>query len=186
MVTSGTNPLSAPFDVLIVRGGVSTAGASLAAAATLALRSRRRLVATADGLAAAALVGLAGWHAGCLFRSGSCLGSPTDLPWGIPLEGSTVPRHPVELYAAILLLAAGMGVSWWRARGSPAPGAPAAVAVVVAAAVRLVTEPFRPSLDGGPVAFYLTAAAAGFVGLAVATVRPRLSRRGSGDDRERP
>ncbi|HKX74690.1 MAG TPA: hypothetical protein VJR05_04795, partial [Acidimicrobiia bacterium] len=96
------------------------------------------------------------WHAGCLWRS-TCLGTASDLPWAFPLPGSTVSRHPVELYAA-LLFAVG---AWALSRWSLPTGVPAGLAVAWAAGTRLVTEPLRPSLTGGPVAFYVAALIAG-------------------------
>jgi len=86
---------------------------------------------TAAWLAAAALAGLAGWHAGCV-TSGSCLGTATDLPWGYALDGGTVDRHPVELYAALLLAGAAIAVAAWKQRGFPPRGAPAAAAIAAA------------------------------------------------------
>ncbi|MDX1450337.1 MAG: hypothetical protein R3246_14905, partial [Acidimicrobiia bacterium] len=80
MIADGVNPIANPGDVIIVRAGVATGPASVLAIATIAVLARRDLIVIADGLAAAALGGLAGWHAGCLTRD-ACLGSPSDLPW---------------------------------------------------------------------------------------------------------
>jgi hypothetical protein len=71
MIIDGVNPFSHPGDVLLVRGGVSTAIASLAAILTYLWMGRRQPIAMADGISAAALAGLAGWHAGCVFRDGA-------------------------------------------------------------------------------------------------------------------
>ena len=68
MLIDGVNPIAHPMDVILVRSGVSTAGASLGALAVFAWLSRKEPIAMADGIAAAALAGLAGWHAGCLVR----------------------------------------------------------------------------------------------------------------------
>ena len=168
MVSQGLNPLTNPFDVIIVRGGVSTPAAALAATATLAWPARRD-PALIDSLAPAALAGLAGWHAGCLWRN-ACLGAASDLPWTWSLPTSEVTRHPVELYAAILLIAGAyaVGRSGWR------PYLRSGLALSIAGGARLLTEPMRPSISGGPVLWY---AAAVVVGIAVALLGNRLHRR---------
>jgi len=163
MLANGTNPLTNPGDVVLVRGGVSTMVAPLAAMAVFLIASRREPVAMSDGIAAAALAGLAGWHSGCLVRD-ACLGTATDLPWALTQQGSNVGRHPVELYAAVLFAIAAVAIAAWKAHGRPPPGVPASLAVAAAAAIRLVTEPMRPSLGGGPVWFYAACIVAGLIG----------------------
>lgn len=183
MALDGVNPINHPGDVIIVRAGVATVGATIGAGATFLWLARREPVAMADGIAAAMLAGLAGWHAGCLFRSG-CLGTATDLPWAVAQPGSTITRHPVELYAAGLLLLAAIAVALWKAWGRPSAGLPASLGVAAAAGIRLATEPLRPSLGGGPVWWYLVgfvgglAAAAGFWWRARTRGRPRPAPRG--------
>lgn len=159
MLLGGTNPLARPADLLIVRGGVDPVGATLGALATVAVLRRRAVLPMLDRLALPSLAGLAAWHGACLVRS-SCLGTPSDLPWAFAEAGSTISRHPVELYAALLLATAALLL--WRARGA-APGVLAGWALVAATAARLATEPMRPTLGSGRVAAYT-------VGLAVATV----------------
>jgi len=163
MLVDGVNPIAHPMDVILVRSGVSTVGASVGAAAVFALQARRNTITMADGISAAALAGLAGWHAGCVVR-GSCLGTASDLPWAIAQEGSTVTRHPVGIYAALLLAFAAILVAWWKAYRRPPAGSPAAIAIIAAAGTRLATEPFQPSISGGPVWFYASGLALG-VGL---------------------
>ena len=131
MVMVGVNPLTNPFDVILVRGGVDTVAASIAALATLVWVFRTDLTAL-DVLAPAVLLGLAGWHAGCLW-TGSCLGSATGGDWGFTLPGSGVGRHPTELYAALALVALAFAVT--------RPGTPfvaTGLALAAAGAVRLV------------------------------------------------
>lgn len=169
MILDGVNPLTNPADILIIRGGVATGPATIAALATVVWLGRGVVWEVLDGLSAAALAGLGGWHGGCVVRD-SCLGSPSELPWAIAQEGSAVTRHPVEIYAALLLLAAGIVVALWRARGRPALGLPAGVALAVASGVRLFTEPLRPSLGNGPVWWYLAGVLAG-IAVIVASVR---------------
>ena len=100
MIGDGVNPIANPGDILLVRGGVSTGFASMGALAAMAWAMRHHLPAAFDVLAPSALAGLSGWHAGCVWRSG-CLGTASDLPWAMTVPGSTVGRHPVELYAAV-------------------------------------------------------------------------------------
>lgn len=156
MVGAGVNPLTNPFDVILVRGGVDTVGASLAAIATLAWVFRSDLM-TLDALASPGLAGLAGWHAGCLWTD-SCLGTATGGDWGFTLAGSNVARHPTELYAAaafvLLAFVAARTTTPFRATG---------VAIAGAGAVRAATQPIRPSLTGGPLWAYLAAIALGAV-----------------------
>jgi prolipoprotein diacylglyceryltransferase len=165
MLANGTNPFTNPGDIMLVRGGVSTIVAPLATITVFLFISRKEPVAMADGISAAALAGLAGWHAGCLFRD-ACLGTATELPWAITQAGSSVGRHPVEVYAAALLAIAAVALAAWKAYRRPPAGVPTSMAVAVAAAVRLVTEPMRPSLGGGPVWFYGVALVAGLVAAA--------------------
>lgn len=163
MIANGTNPVAHPGDLLLVRGGVSTVAAPLVAGIVFLAISRREPVAMSDGISAAALAGLAGWHAGCVFR-GACLGTATELPWAVTQSGSSIGRHPVELYAAGLLAAGAVALALWKAHRRPPPGVPASLAVAWAAAVRLATEPMRLSLGGGPLLFYTAALALGIVG----------------------
>lgn len=148
MVASGVNPLTHPLDVLVVRGGVSSVAATFGVLAMAAWRSRDDLWPTLDALAAPALYALAGWHAGCVF-TGSCLGTATDLPWGVAATAGGVPRHPTEAYAAVLLLVAATAVWLLRRHGRDRSGVAVAAAAVAGAAIRLATEPLRASLGSG-------------------------------------
>jgi hypothetical protein len=167
MIAQGVNPITSIGDFIVVRGGVDTAAASIAFLTTLAWTSRGSLE-DLDAIAPATLLALAGWHAGCLWR-GACLGTVSDLPWAWALEGGTVTRHPVELYAAIGLAAGAWLVSrlGWRALLRAGSG------LSIAAAVRLLTEPLRPSITGGPVWWYVAGVA---VGLLAVAAGPRLIR----------
>lgn len=173
MIGDGINPLTHPADLMIIRGGVATGPAAVAALATVAWIGRDELWPVFDGLAAAALAGLGGWHAGCVVRD-ACLGTPSDLPWALAQEGSTVTRHPVELYAALLLLIGAALLAAWKMRGRPAPGIPAGVALTLAALTRIATEPMRPTLGGGPTAWYSVGFAVG-LGVAIWSWNRRCS-----------
>ena len=171
MLAGGTNPLTNPGDLLIVRGGVATGPAATAALLTAGLLARKDLRPTLDAAAPAALAGLAGWHAGCLTRS-ACAGTPTDAPWGITTAGGDIARHPVELYAAVLLAVAVIALIWWKRRHPPA-GLVAGAALLGASVVRLATEPLRVGLGGGPEAWYAAGFVAAFGIIAVGAIRSR-------------
>lgn len=164
MAIQGVNPITNVGDILIIRGGVHTGAAGVAFIGVL-LWSTRRSPGAIDALSPAVLLALAGWHAGCLWRD-ACLGTPSNLPWAWALGDGAVTRHPVELYAAVGLAAGAWVVSrlgWhlWARSG---------VALALAAGVRLLTEPLRPSITGGPVWWYAAGLALGVV---VALVGPR-------------
>ncbi len=168
MVQQDVNPLTAPSQIILVRGGVDTGFATLGALAALAwmLRGRTTL---ADSLAPSALLGLAGWHAGCLWRS-ACLGTASELPWAWAQSGSSITRHPVEIYAALGLMAMAALI----ARLGPRPYLKTGLALAGAGVMRLATEPMRLTLTGGPVAWYTAAIV---VGLSLALLGPSLPMR---------
>jgi hypothetical protein len=120
-------------------------------------------------MAPAILLALAGWHAGCLWR-GACLGTVSDLPWAWSQTGSSVTRHPVEIYAALALALGAYLVSrlGWR------PWVRAGAALALASGIRLATEPLRPSITGGPIGWYVAGLVLGIVGIVLG---PRLVRR---------
>lgn len=155
MLGDGVNPITHPGTMLIVRAGVDTGFASLGALAYLAWGSRLQL-SLLDAVAPTALAALAGWHGGCLWR-GTCLGTASDLLWAYSQVGSAVDRHPVELYTALAFLATAFAGSRLPAREGRAAG----LALATAGAIRLATDPMRPSLSGGPTAWYLAAIAVG-------------------------
>jgi prolipoprotein diacylglyceryltransferase len=175
MLVNGIAPWAHPMDVLIVRAGVSTVGASLTAVAVYLLLARTAPVVMADGIAAAALAALAGWHGGCLTRS-ACLGTPSTLPWAMAQQGSPITRHPVEIYAAVLFAIAAAAIGFWKQRGRPPLGVPASLATAAAGAIMLLTEPMRPSLAGGPTWFYAAAVVAGLTATAASWLVGRRNR----------
>jgi prolipoprotein diacylglyceryltransferase len=184
MILDGVNPIAHPADILLVRAGVSTVGATLGAFAVFGWLARRDLVPMADGVAAAALAGLAGWHAGCIPRA-ACLGTASDLPWAAAQEGSTITRHPVALYAALLFAGAAVAIALWKAYRWPGFGVPASAALAAAGAIRLLTQPMQPSLDGGPVWFYALGIVVGLAGVVWFAWGVRLPRFSGGDAEER-
>ncbi len=165
MLSQGISPLANPSDIIVIRGGVLTAAAALAFVATFHW-STRSDPSSMDAAAPAVLLGLAGWHGGCLWRD-ACLGTQSDLPWAWALGTSEITRHPVELYAALGLALA----AWLVSRLGWRPWLRSGVALGVAAAVRLATEPLRPSITGGPIWWYVAGI---MVGLLAAGLTPRL------------
>lgn len=165
MMSVGINPLTDPGQLLLVRSGVSTVGATVGAAAMFGWLARRDLIGASDAIAPSAVAALSGWHAGCLTTAG-CLGTESTLPWAMALDGSTVTRHPVELYAAVLLALGAVGLALWKQHGTPPRGTIAGIGIASAAGIRLATEPLRISLDGGPVWFYAVGVVVG-IGIAV-------------------
>lgn len=168
MILQGINPLANPLDILIVRGGVHTGAAAIGAIVAYLWAAKWHLP-YLDATAPAAVLGLAGWHAGCLWR-GACLGTPSELIWAWSEPGSAVTRHPVELYAALGLIAVACVVAKMPWRLLTRAGA----ALALVGLVRLVTEPMRLSITGGPVWWYVAAVA---VGLLMAWKGPLLEER---------
>lgn len=165
MIAQGTSPLLHPGDILVVRGGVHTAGATVGALVAY-LWSVRGEIRYLDAITPAALLALAGWHGGCLWRN-ACLGVASDLPWALAGPASVVSRHPVELYAALALAAA----AWAVARLSLRPMLRSGLGLAAAGMARLLTEPLRLSLTGGPTGWYITAVA---IGLVAALAGPKV------------
>jgi prolipoprotein diacylglyceryltransferase len=166
MIGQGINPLINPAEIIVIRGGVGTVAASTGFLVSLLL-STRRSPGAVDAMAPSVLLGLSAWHAGCLWTN-ACLGTASTLPWAWTQDSSLVSRHPVELYAAFGLAIGAVVVSrlGWR------PWLRAGVALGIAAGVRLLTEPMRPSLDGGPTVWYFVGL---IVGVSVAMFGSRLS-----------
>jgi prolipoprotein diacylglyceryltransferase len=160
MAQVGINPFTDPAQIILVRSGVSTAGASIAALLMFAFLARKSLLESADAIGPSVLAGLAGWHAGSIV-TGSWLGTVSDLPWAQTAQGSAITRHPVELYAAALYLVAAFATATWKQKGRPPLGAPAGLSLATAGGVMLLTEPMRISLTGGPIWLYATSVAAG-------------------------
>ncbi|MDF1596457.1 MAG: prolipoprotein diacylglyceryl transferase [Acidimicrobiia bacterium] len=175
MLLTGTNPLTHPADIILIRGGVDTGFASIGALLFLIWAIRRSLPAALDLVSPAVLAGLAGWHGGCVFR-GTCLGTRSEVPWAFAEPGSSLTRHPTELYAAFVFAAAALG-ALFLLRRLTRPGVVAAGALATAGAIRLITEPIRPSLGSGPIWWYSAGLLVGAVLAATAFFRQSPDRR---------
>lgn len=168
MAQVGINPLSDPAQIILVRSGVSTVGASIAGLLMFVFLARKSLLEASDAIGPSALAGLAGWHLGSVV-TGSWLGTVSSLPWAQSASGSDITRHPVEIYTAVLLVIAAFAIATWKQRGRPPLGTPAGLSLASAGAIRLVTESLRISLAGGPILLY-AAAVAGGLGVALWSV----------------
>ncbi len=73
------------------------------------------------------------------FLSGEAFGTPSDVPWAIPLWDAR--RHPVQLYEALALL--GVLAILWRRRERARPGWMTWALVLGYGLTRLAFEPFR-------------------------------------------
>lgn len=160
MVQASINPLTDPAQIILVRSGVSTAGAAIGALLVFGFLARKSFLPAADAIGPSVLAGLGGWHLGTVI-TGSWLGTVSTLPWAQTVAGSDISRHPVEIYAAFLFVAAALSIATWKQRGRPALGAPAGLTLIAAGGIRLATESLRISLLGGPVWLYLGAIVAG-------------------------
>lgn len=169
MAVSGVNPITHPVDIIIIRSGVHTGLATTSAIGYL-LWTTRFNVGILDRLAPIALAGLGGWHGGCVWRGPACLGTTSNLPWAYAQTGSSLTRHPVEIYVAIGLLM----MAWLVSKVSNPPGRATAIALAAAGGIRLITEPLRPSLGGGPIWWYATAVAIGLVLVSFPRIWPKV------------
>lgn len=98
--------LAHPVEIIMVRGGgMSFHGGFLGMAAAIIYVARRHkvpLLALGDCVALMAPIGIfLGRIAN--FINGNLFGRPTDLPWGMIFpEGGGLPRHPSQIYEALL------------------------------------------------------------------------------------
>ena len=162
VLAEGIDLLGRPLDFVMVRGGIAPGPAALAALGYLAWTCRSNLAARMDHLAPAALLGLAVWEAGCWWQ-GACLGTPSELWWAVALPGSEVTRHPVGLYAAVLLAA---GAVWLLSFPLPRKGATAAAGLGWASAIRLAVPLWSVGAWSNWTWWYLSGLMVGLLGLA--------------------
>ena len=161
VLAEGIDLLARPMELIFIRGGVAPVPAAIAAVGYLAWTCRSDLLRRLDHLVPAVLAGLAVWEGGCWWQ-GSCLGSPSDLWWAMPLQGSDLLRHPVGVYVSILL-AAGAALLWWRPLRWE--GGSAAAGLGWASAVRLVTPLWSVGAWSHWTWWYLAGVVMGAVGL---------------------
>lgn len=144
-----------PLAVLRVwQGGMSFHGGLLGvliAIAIFALRRRRRIADVFDFTAPLPALGLCAGRIGN-FINGELWGKPTDLPWGMLVNGEV--RHPTQLYEAALEGVALFALLWWFTSKPRARLAPSGLFLTGYAVFRILVEFVRlPDADVGYLAF---------------------------------
>ena len=150
------NPLSL---FMVWRGGMSFHGGLLGVMVAMwwFARSRGRgFFEVADFIAPLVPPGLAAGRLGN-FINGRLWGSPSDLPWAMvfpdPLAGA-VPRHPSQLYEALLEGVVLFAVLWWFTRRPRPAMAASGVFLIGYGAARILVELVRvPDAHLGYLAF---------------------------------
>lgn len=147
MIGRNTPPWQEPGLIPFVRAGVDTGWASLGAIVALVYLTRKDSPTVRAAAAVPAVIGLAGWEAGCLV-TGSCA--------GIAVGGSAVPSGLIA--AAGLVVVAVIVVRVPAEFKLPS-------ALVGAALIRLGVEPLRSALDHRVAWWYLAGAVTGLIWL---------------------
>ena len=112
--------LREPLSVLRVwEGGMSFHGGLLGVIVAMLLYARRRsrpFFEVADFIAPLVPLGIAAGRVGN-FINGNLWGRPSDLPWAMVFPGAgELPRHPSQLYQALLEGVALFALLWWFSR----------------------------------------------------------------------
>lgn len=166
------------------RGGIAIQGALLLGFATTAWTCKRRNINMLNGLdvyISPVLLGMALGRIGCVMQ-GCCYGSPCSpsLPWAITypesLHIACVPRHPSQIYEALLDIALIVLVNWVY-KNAKFYGQTFWTGIAGYGVVRFITEFFR-ECDSAPVAGLSLAqwAALLFVALGLCGVLGKISR----------
>ncbi|PLY12118.1 MAG: prolipoprotein diacylglyceryl transferase [Desulfuromonas sp.] len=133
-----------PLEIFYVwQGGMSFHGGFLGvivACALFCLRRRIEILSFADILATATPIGLGCGRIGN-FINGELWGRPTDLPWGMVFAGGgLVPRHPSQIYQALLEGVVLFTVLWWLHRRRVRSGVPCFMFFLLYGVFRFVVE----------------------------------------------
>lgn len=136
-----------PLEILFVwQGGMSFHGGLigvLVAILVFSLRQKLRLLMVADLVVAAVPIGLGLGRIGN-FINAELWGRVTDLPWGIVFPGAgTQPRHPSQLYEAVLEGLVLLAVIYFLHRREVRPGVPAFSFLMLYGVVRFLVEFLR-------------------------------------------
>lgn len=166
-------------------GGMSFHGGLIGVTLAAALYAWRHHVPFWNLADCAALVTPVGLFFGRLanFVNAELVGRPTGVPWGVVFPGDVVPRHPSQLYEAMLegpLLLLALWLVWRRAR--PAEGRTAALFLILYGTFRFLLEFTRqPDPQLGFIAFgWLSMGQLLSVGLIVVGAFAWLARRPGG------
>jgi phosphatidylglycerol:prolipoprotein diacylglycerol transferase len=140
--------------IRVWQGGMSFHGGLagvMIAVALFARRRGRRIADVFDFTAPLPAVGLCAGRIGN-FINGELWGKPTDLPWGMPVDGEVL--HPSQLYEAALEGVVLYALLWWFT-SKPRPRlAPAGLFLSLYAIFRIAVEFVRvPDADIGYLAF---------------------------------
>jgi phosphatidylglycerol:prolipoprotein diacylglycerol transferase len=140
--------------IRVWQGGMSFHGGLagvMIAVALFARRRGRRIADVFDFTAPLPAVGLCAGRIGN-FINGELWGKPTDLPWGMPVDGEVL--HPSQLYEAALEGVVLFALLWWYT-SKPRPRlAPAGLFLSLYAIFRIAVEFVRvPDADIGYLAF---------------------------------
>jgi phosphatidylglycerol:prolipoprotein diacylglycerol transferase len=144
-----------PLAILRVwQGGMSFHGGLagvMIAIALFARRRGRRIADVFDFMAPLPAIGLGAGRIGN-FINGELWGKPTDLPWGMLVNGQVL--HPSQLYEATLEGLVLFAILWWFTSGPRPRLAPAGLFLVLYAIFRFAVEFVRvPDADIGYLAF---------------------------------
>ncbi len=140
--------------VRIWEGGMSFHGGLIGVLAAIALFAWRRGRNVADVLDFTAPLPAIGLFSGRIgnFINGELWGKPTDLPWGMLVDGEV--RHPSQLYEAALEGLALFALVWWFTSKPRARLAPSGLFLAGYALFRIAVEFVRvPDADLGYLAF---------------------------------
>jgi phosphatidylglycerol:prolipoprotein diacylglycerol transferase len=136
------------------QGGMSFHGGLagvMIALALFAARRRRRVADVFDFTAPLPAVGLGAGRIGN-FINGELWGKPTDLPWGMRVQGEVL--HPSQLYEAALEGAVLFAILWWFTSRPRPRLAPAGLSLTLYAIFRIAVEFVRmPDAHIGYLAF---------------------------------
>ena len=138
-------------------GGMSFHGGLIGvilAMAWFARRTHRPFLAVADFVAPLVPLGYAAGRLGN-FINGELWGRPTDVPWAMVFpQVDALPRHPSQLYQALVGGVLVFAVLWWYARRPRPLGAVAGLYLALAGSARFFNEFFRePDPQLGYIAF---------------------------------
>lgn len=140
-----------PLDVLkLWQGGMSFHGGLIGLLLALTLFARQRglsVVRLCDYVACATPFGLVLVRI-ANFVNGELWGRPTDLPWGMvfPGAGDGVPRHPSQLYEAVLegvVMMIVLGWMFWRTEARLRPGRLLGTGLLIYGVARFSVERLR-------------------------------------------
>jgi phosphatidylglycerol:prolipoprotein diacylglycerol transferase len=145
----------------IWKGGMASHGGIIGLVVAMWWFARRRHLDPLIFTDVAAVTGPIGIALGRLanFVNGELWGRPATVPWAVifpdapPVDGVNVPRHPSQLYAALLEGALLFAIAQWAHARYRRPGLTTAAVCVAYGVVRFIDEFWREPDVGQPVYF---------------------------------